>query len=280
VAGQDVSQGKGIKGRGLYPRVHVKPELFAVTTFRDLFEKVSPMAHFRVATYNVHKCVGLDRRCDPERVASVIRELNADVIGLQEVDNLSDGAIESAQMDFLARETGYEAIPGPTIKRVNGHYGNVLLTRRPVLEKREIDLTFSSSREPRGAIEAFLAVHDKEVRVIVTHLGLTFSERWFQIARLVDVIEEKTSPLFILLGDINEWFPPGRGLKLLHRLLGRQPAIRSYPSWRPLFALDRIWVKPKEALKRIRVHKTRLSRVASDHLPIVAGIGKEWDESS
>ncbi|MFO7783894.1 MAG: endonuclease/exonuclease/phosphatase family protein [Thermodesulfobacteriota bacterium] len=236
------------------------------------------MVDFRVATYNVHKCVGLDRRCDPERVASVIRELNADVIGLQEVDNLSDGAIESAQMDFLARETGYEVIPGPTIKWANGYYGNVLLTRWPVLDKREVDLRFSS-REPRGAIEAFLAVYDEEVRVIVTHLGLTFSERWFQIARLVDVIEEKTSPLFILLGDINEWFAPGRGLKLLHRLLGRQSAIRSYPSWRPLFALDRIWVKPNEALKRIWIHKTRLSRVASDHLPVVAEIGKEQNKS-
>jgi endonuclease/exonuclease/phosphatase family metal-dependent hydrolase len=237
------------------------------------------MADFKVATYNVHKCVGLDRRCDPARVASVIRELNADVIGLQEVDNLSDGVSESAQMDFLARETGYEAISGPTIKRLNGHYGNALLTRWPVLAKREIDLSFSSFREPRGAIEALLSMHDREVRVITTHLGLTFSERWFQITRLVDVIMEKTSPLFILLGDINEWFSPGRGLKLLHRLLGRRSALRSYPSWRPFFALDRIWVKPEEALKRTWVHKTSLSRVASDHLPVVAGIGEELDES-
>jgi endonuclease/exonuclease/phosphatase family metal-dependent hydrolase len=232
------------------------------------------MSDFRVATYNVHRCVGLDRRRDAGRIASVIRELNADVIGLQEVDNRSDGASESAQMDFLARETGYEAIPGPTIKRSNGYYGNVLLTRRPVLEKREIDLCFSC-REPRGAIEALLSVHREEVRVIVTHLGLTFSERRFQIARLVDVIKEKTSPLFILLGDINEWFPTGRGLKLLHRLLGKQPVTRSYPSWRPFLALDKIWVRPNEALKRIWVHKTKLSRVASDHLPVVAEINKE-----
>jgi endonuclease/exonuclease/phosphatase family metal-dependent hydrolase len=229
------------------------------------------MADFRVATYNVHRCVGLDRKRDAGRIASVIRELNADVIGLQEVDNRSDGAGESAQMDFLARKTGYDAIPGPTIKRSNGHYGNVLLTRRPVVEKREIDLCFSC-REPRGAIEALLSVHEGEIRVIVTHLGLTFSERWFQIARLVDVIQEKTSPLFVLLGDINEWFPTGRGLKLLHGLLGKPPVTRSYPSWRPFLALDKIWVKPKEALERIWVHKSRLSRVASDHLPVVAEI--------
>jgi len=232
------------------------------------------MSDFRVATYNVHRCIGLDRKRDAGRIASVIREVNPDVIGLQEVDNRSDGTSESAQMDFLAGETGYEAVPGPTIKRANGNYGNVLLTRWPVLEKREIDLCFSC-REPRGAIEALLLVHDEEVRVIVTHLGLTFSERWFQIARLGDIIKEKSAPHFVLLGDINEWFSTGRGLKLLHRLLGKQPVTRSYPSWRPFLALDRIWVKPNEALKRIWVHKTRLSRVASDHLPVVAEINKE-----
>jgi endonuclease/exonuclease/phosphatase family metal-dependent hydrolase len=229
------------------------------------------MVDFRVATYNVHKCVGLDRRRDPSRVASVILELNADLIGLQEVDNRSDGDSESAQMEFLARETGYQAVPGPTIKRSNGHYGNVLLTRWPVIAKQEIDLCFSC-REPRGAIDALLSVRGERVEVMVTHLGLSFSERWFQIARLVDAIKEKTSPLFILLGDINEWFPTGRGLKLLHGLLGRPPVTRSYPSWRPFLALDRIWVKPNEALKRVWVHKTRLSRVASDHLPVVAEI--------
>ena len=232
------------------------------------------MSDFRVATYNVHRCIGLDRKRDAGRIASVIREVDPDVIGLQEVDNRSDGTSESAQMDFLAGETGYEAVPGPTIKRANGNYGNVLLTRWPVIEKREIDLCFSC-REPRGAIEALLLVHDEEVRVIVTHLGLTFSERWFQIARLADIIKEKSAPHFVLLGDINEWFSAGRGLKLLHRLLGKQPVTRSYPSWRPFLALDKIWVKPNEALKRIWVHKTRLSRVASDHLPVVAEIGKE-----
>jgi endonuclease/exonuclease/phosphatase family metal-dependent hydrolase len=229
------------------------------------------MVNLRVATYNIHKCVGLDRRRDPNRVASVILELTADLIGLQEVDNRADGDSESAQMEFLARETGYQAVPGPTIKRPNGHYGNVLLTRWPVIAKQEIDLCFSC-REPRGAIDALLSVRGERVEVMVTHLGLSFSERWFQIARLVDVIKEKTSPLFILLGDINEWFPTPRGLKLLHRILGKPPVTRSYPSWRPFFALDRIWVKPNEALKRVWVHKTRLSRVASDHLPVVAEI--------
>ena len=86
---------------------------------------------------------------------------------------------------------------------------------------------------------------------------------------------ERAAPLFILLGDINEWFPTPRGLKLLHRILGKPPVTPSYPSWRPFFALDRIWVKTNEALKRMWVHKTKRSSVASDHLPVVAEIDIE-----
>ncbi len=229
------------------------------------------MATFTVASYNVHKCVGVDRRLDPARVGRVIGELRADIIGLQEVDNRSSGAHDSAQMEYLARETGYEAIPGPTIKYSNGHYGNALFTRWPVLDKQEIDLSFSQ-REPRGAIEALLSVHHEEVRVIVTHLGLTFYERWYQIARLTNVIMERNSPLFLLLGDINEWFPTARGQKRLHGILGKTPATRTFPSRLPLLSLDRIWVKPMEALRDIRVHKSKLARVASDHLPVVAAV--------
>lgn len=215
----------------------------------------------------------MDRRRDPRRIAAVIRELHADVIGLQEVDNRPDGTDESAQMELLSKETGYKAIPGPTVKLANGHYGNVLLTRWPVLQKREIALCFSC-REPRGAIEAVLSVHELRVRVIVTHLGLSGAERRYQIGRMVDLLGEGLAPLTVLLGDMNEWLPVSWGLRQIHRSLGNSPALLSFPSRRPFLALDRIWVRPNRAMKRIWVHKTRLSRVASDHLPVVAEISE------
>jgi endonuclease/exonuclease/phosphatase family metal-dependent hydrolase len=216
----------------------------------------------------------MDRRRDPSRIAAVIRELHADVIGLQEVDNRSDGNHDSAQMDFLAKETGYEAVSGPTIKLSNGHYGNVLLTRWPVLQKREIDLCFSC-REPRGAIEAILSLRELRVRVIVTHLGLAGAERRFQIGRMVDLLGECPAPFTVLLGDINEWLPVSWGLRQIHRGLGKTKALLSFPSPLPFLALDRIWVRPTGALKRIWVHMTRLSRVASDHLPVAAEISDQ-----
>jgi endonuclease/exonuclease/phosphatase family metal-dependent hydrolase len=229
------------------------------------------LASFTVATYNVHRCVGLDLRRNPERIAAVISELDADVVALQEVDNRSDGTYESAQMDYLASVTGCEAVAGPTIRRSNGHYGNLLLTRWPMRESREINLGVSC-REPRGAIDARLSIHGIEVRVIATHLGLAFSERWQQFCRLSELVGGNKPSLLIVLGDMNEWLPMSRGLGLLQGVLGRSPVTRSFPSWRPFLALDRIWVRPKEALKKAEVHISRLSRIASDHLPVLAEV--------
>jgi endonuclease/exonuclease/phosphatase family metal-dependent hydrolase len=239
---------------------------FADYRFKGIF-----LASFTVATYNVHRCVGLDFRRDPGRIAAVIRELDADVVALQEVDNRSDGTHESAQMDYLAAVTGCEAVAGPTIRRSNGHYGNLLLTRWPMMESREINLCVSC-REPRAAIDARLSIYGIEVRVIATHLGLAFSERWQQFSRLSELMAVNDPSLLILLGDMNEWLPMSRGFRLLQRLLGRSPVTRSFPSWGPFLALDRIWVRPKETLKKVEVHITHLSRIASDHLPVAAEV--------
>lgn len=231
----------------------------------------TPSGRITAATYNVHKCVGMDIRSDPGRIAGVVKEIDADVIGLQEVDNRLGAGDIGAQMDYIAEATGYQALLGPTIRRMDGHYGNVLLTRWPILESREIDLAVPG-REPRGAIEALLGMGGAEVRVIVAHLGLAATERWSQICRLVGRIQEDPSDPVILLGDLNEWYPRSRGLHLLHRKMGKPPSTPSYPAWCPFLSLDRIWVRPKEAMVHVRAHATAASRVASDHLPVVAEI--------
>jgi endonuclease/exonuclease/phosphatase family metal-dependent hydrolase len=162
-------------------------------------------------------------------------------------------------------------VPGFTIKHSNGSYGNALFTRWPVLQKSEIDLSFKR-REPRGAIEASISIRGLMVTVMVTHLGLTFAERRYQIARLVDFIQAEPSRFLILLGDTNEWMPANRGINVLHRILGKSPATRSFPSRLPLFPLDRIWVKPQSARQNAWVHRSRLAARASDHLPVVGEV--------
>jgi len=223
--------------------------------------------HFSVATYNVHKCIGTDGIQDPERVVKVIQELEADAVGLQEVDSRSDGVDESAQMAYLAEATGFSAVAGPTIQRHDGEYGNVLLTKWPVLESRRVDISLPK-REPRGALDVLLETYGKLMRIVVTHLGLTNAERWHQAQSLEGVLCTKREDVLVLLGDINDWFPRSRSLRLLHRCLGKSPGRATFPSRRPFLSLDRIWVRPKEALSFLHVHKSELSQVASDHLPL------------
>ncbi|HVY37579.1 MAG TPA: endonuclease/exonuclease/phosphatase family protein [Polyangia bacterium] len=230
-----------------------------------------PPSRLRVASYNIHQCVGTDRRRDPARVAAVLREIDADVIGLQEVDARPGAATDSMQMQYLASALGLHAVAGPTIVRHDGHYGNALLSRRPVLDVRRVELTVYR-REPRAAIDADVDVDGTAVRVIVTHLGLLPGERRIQVQRLLDVLAGHDGGTTVLCGDINEWFAVGRPLRWLNARLGRAAAVRTFPTPWPVFALDRLWVSPRAAAATVRAHVTPTSRVASDHLPLVADI--------
>lgn len=226
----------------------------------------------RIASYNIHRCVGRDARMDVDRVARVIGELACDVVGLQEVDNLSDGRHDSMQLDYLADKTAMQAIAGHTIVRHEGSFGNALLTRHPILAVRRHDFSYSR-REPRGALEADLDIHGEAVRVIVTHLGLRPAERRFQVNKLLSLLYDVPKErMVVVLGDINEWLPLGRPLRWLHEMLGHAPAERSFPSSLPLFALDRVWVRPRKTLLAFTTHRSSAARIASDHLPVKAMI--------
>ena len=105
--------------------------------------------HMRLATYNIHACIGADGRFDPGRIVRVLRQMKADVVALQEVENYPVG--ETGLLDYLAAETGMAAFAGPTLLRETRHYGNALLTRLPILSLKRVDLSLQR-REPRGAI--------------------------------------------------------------------------------------------------------------------------------
>jgi endonuclease/exonuclease/phosphatase family metal-dependent hydrolase len=222
-----------------------------------------------VASYNVHRCVGLDGRHDPDRVADVIRDLEADVVALQELDSryhIEDGL---DQIVYLAATTGYEAIPGPVRVRALGNYGNGLLLRRPPLAVRRIDLSVRG-REERGALDVDIDVDGTEVRVVAAHLGLNAGERRIQVGRLLDALAEHRDRPLVLLGDFNEWMRGTPLLRRLNRRFGAIPSLRTFPSRFPVFALDRIWVQPRRAIRGLVVHGAGAARVASDHLPIRA----------
>ena len=215
----------------------------------------------RIASYNVHACVGTDGRKDAARVVGVIEELGCDTVGLQEVDY---------RLDFIAHRLGMEAVPGLTLLRHDGPYGNALVTRRRVLAVRRLGFTYSG-REPRNALDVDLEVGGETVRVIVTHLGLWPAERRYQVKKILALLKETpVTERVVVLGDINEWMPLGRPLRWMHALLGRSPAERSFPSRWPLLALDRVWARPRHALLALKAHRSPLAALASDHLPVKA----------
>lgn len=232
-------------------------------------ERAASGRRFTVASYNIHGCVGKDLKRDAARIARVISELDADIVGLQEVDSRVGEEAEAWQMDYLAHATGLKAVAGPAIARHDRHYGNLLLTRHRILDVRRLDLSVSG-QEPRGALDVDLQIRHRVVRVLITHFGLRAAERRYQAQRLLAALKEDTERLTLVLGDFNEWSPFSRSLQSLQARLGPTPAPRTYPAFFPLLPLDRIWVCPPAALLDLRTHHNAMTRVCSDHLPIRA----------
>ena len=230
-----------------------------------------------VATYNVHACVGTDRRYDPARVAAVLRELGADIVSLQEVGTRRPGANLSDQAAFLAQATGLQIVSGPDRSYRHSRFGNAVLTRLPVLAVRYIDLSVTGC-EPRGALDVDLDVGERiaggqALRVVATHFGLRGGERRAQTLRLLGAIADiapTDGSAILMMGDLNEWRGRRGGIRALDRELGRAPAPRTFPSWCPILPLDRIYAAPPALVRDVAVHRSPLARLASDHLPLRA----------
>lgn len=227
---------------------------------------------FRAATYNVHAHVGRDGRRDPARVSRVIDELDADVVALQEFTYPLDVALETRTPVVLTVDR-YECVLGPARQNATHCFGNAILTRHPFIEVHRIDLSMSR-REPRAALAATLEIDGTSVHVLAAHLGLRVPERRRQVQQILEYLESVRHSHLVVLGDFNDWIPGFTVADLLDRRLGRLPRPRSFPAARPILALDRIWVQPRDAFRRIFAHKTPMARIASDHLPVVAEI--EW----
>ena len=228
-------------------------------------------APIRVATYNVHACVGADGRHDPDRVANVIGELNADIVAVQEFTYPATVALETRSPVVLTTLDRYECALGPTRQSLTHCFGNALFTRHPIVEIHRIDLSMQR-REPRGALAATVDVGGALIHVLAAHLGLRVSERRFQVRQILDYLDSVRNTVSVVLGDFNDWLPGRSVVRVLDQRLGQPPRPASFRVFWPLMALDRIWVHPARALQRIFIHATPAARVASDHFPVVAEI--------
>jgi endonuclease/exonuclease/phosphatase family metal-dependent hydrolase len=235
------------------------------------------VSSFRVTTYNIHKCRGLDRRVRPKRIAAVLKEIDADVVALQEVVGMDEATRELNQVRAIAEELALDFRIGEN-RRIHGAaYGNALLSRLPIMNAHNHDLT-CRRYEPRGCLEVVLGVDSQtSLQVFNLHLGTGFFERRYQAHRLLEVIAGDINPSAprVILGDFNEWT---RGLttRLLSLHLNsaepeqRLGRARTYPGVFPILHLDHVYYNSFLKLERIYVHRSRLALAASDHLPVVA----------
>jgi len=221
-----------------------------------------------VASYNIHNCVGVDGRRDPQRIVDVIQEMEVDVIGLQEVGGHTSGSTTVDQLAYLASHLQLTPVAGPTLVRETGAYGNALLTRFPILECRRIDLSVGRG-EPRGAIDVDLDAHGHRLRVVATHLGLDWRERRKQRSRLGEALADDAGPV-VLVGDLNQWWPLGCRPNRPWPGFAAVRCPRTYPSRLPLLSLDRIVARPIGIIDTIAAVSSQLAVRASDHLPLRA----------
>jgi len=225
-----------------------------------------------VASYNIRKGIGTDRRRRPERVLEVLHELHADIVALQEADRRFGARQSALPPDLIAAHGDYRAIPFDIRPGGIGWHGNAILIRKAVqiLDFEPIRLP---TIEPRGAVLAELNVAGHDLRVVGMHLDLSGLWRRRQVRALLHHIRGRRRNMpTVLMGDLNEWSLHGgciRDFMVDHRVA---PTGRSYHSRRPIGCLDRIFTTHDVHLIASGVHSTERARMASDHLPIWARI--------
>lgn len=240
---------------------------------------------FRIATYNIHKGRGIDGRVRIERIVRVLREIDADIVALQEVINRHDRSQEEDQAGYLANALGYAFTVGETRNHRLGVMANVTLSRWPIESSRQIDLSVPG-RQPRGALRTDIRVRDDLLHVFNVHLGTAARERRAQ-ARLIDERLLKVLDVpgqRVVLGDFNDW---NHGL--VTRMLSEEFHLtdlakhvrrtRAYPAGLPLLHLDHIYLDHRLKILEARFHRNRLSLIASDHLPLVVNVAHKGSHS-
>lgn len=226
----------------------------------------------RVASWNLHKCVGTDGRFDPLRSIAVIAEMRADLVALQEADKRFGRRTGLLDLAALERETGLVPLSISDLPDGHGWHGNALLVRPGTGARiRRLELP---GAEPRGAVVAELDLAAGPLRVVAAHLGLLLHSRQRQAAAILEAVTDGPAMPTLLLGDLNEWRPGARSsLRVLEPFFGPTPsAPPSFPARLPVLALDRILGWPQGLVADVVAHDSPRARVASDHLPLTARV--------
>jgi endonuclease/exonuclease/phosphatase family metal-dependent hydrolase len=227
---------------------------------------------FRVASYNMRKAIGTDRRRRPERTIEVLNELNADVIALQEADRRFGTRASAIPLHMLDEHSDYKPVPVSQRHNSIGWHGNALLVKKHV-EVIGCSIMHLPSLEPRGAVMADVKVSGTALRVVGMHLDLSGLWRRRQAHAILAHLAERDAPLpTVLMGDLNEWSSQGGCLRDFGAHHQFAPCGRSFHARRPIAQLDRIMVSPDLEIVASGAHASATARRASDHLPVWAEV--------
>lgn len=220
-----------------------------------------------IATWNMHKGIGADRRRDLARTVAVIAEMQPDILALQEADLRFGSRAGLLDLEHLHAHTGLRAVPVRPTGPSHGWHGNVILTRRG--EVTGVHTIRLPGLEPRGAVVTELDLGGTGLRVVAAHFGLLRRSRRQQVHALLDHLDRAETLPTLLMGDLNEWRSgAGSALEHLARHFQPTPAVRSFPARYPMLPLDRMLVGPVGRIEGLAAHDTPLARRASDHLPL------------
>ena len=227
---------------------------------------------FRVASYNMRKAIGTDRRRRPERTIEVLRELNADVIALQEADRRFGSRASALPIHLLEEHSDYKPVPLSQRSHSIGWHGNALLVRKHI-EVTDCAGLHLPSLEPRGAVFADVSVDGARLRVVGMHLDLSGLWRRRQAHAVLAHLEAMDGdPPAVLMGDLNEWSAGGGCLRDFAHHLHFAECGRSFHVRRAIARLDRIMINSRLQVVNSGVHHSPTARKASDHWPIWADL--------
>lgn len=223
-----------------------------------------------VASYNIRKAIGIDRRRRPERILDVLAELDADIIALQEADRRFGERVSALPFSLIDDHGAYKPVPVAIRPHSIGWHGNALLVKQQV-EILDCAALHLPSIEPRGAVIADLKVGHTKLRVVGLHLDLSGLWRRRQSAAILHHLAAQHDRMpTVMMGDTNEWSRNNGCLRDFSAHHAPAPTGPSYHSRMPVAALDRIFVSPELTVVEAGVHASPKSRLASDHLPIWA----------
>lgn len=233
------------------------------------------MGLLRFLCFNIHGGYSRDGKRDLRRVHDLLESYNVDIACFQEMETRPSRGGKPEDVDILADPKRPHHLPGPTMKEGGGWYGNLIVSRYPIIRAQAHTMETTFDFEPRNAIDAVIQTPFGKIRVLNTHLSLSPFERRKEFPKLIELVRmveaEEKSPV-VLMGDLNEWYARSKLLRFLNEALVAVPTDKTFPSIFPLFTLDSVWHDTPGMRVEARVLKGENISILSDHLPLLIDV--------